>query len=119
MKYLNAFLAVVFALFAAVQFNDTDPLVWIAVYTAVAVLCALAFLGRLSKWPVIVVTVIVAGWMLTLLPGFIDWIRMGTPTITGTMKAGDPHIEVVREFLGLAVALLTLLHLLRLAIRRP
>jgi hypothetical protein len=35
------------------------------------------------------------------------------------MKAEDPHIEVVREFLGLAVALLTLLHLLRLALRIP
>jgi hypothetical protein len=57
--------------------------------------------------------------MLTLLPGFINWLRMGMPTITGSMKAEEEHIEVVREFLGLFLALLAMLHLVRMTWSNP
>jgi hypothetical protein len=40
--------------------------------------------------------------------GMLEWARMGFPTITGSMKAEEPHIEVVREFLGLLIAVLAL-----------
>jgi hypothetical protein len=43
-------------------------------------------------------------WMVTLLPGFFEWIRMGMPSIISEMKAEAPHIELVREFLGLLLA---------------
>jgi hypothetical protein len=114
MKALNWILAVLFTLFAAVQHNDPDPLGWIAVYGAVAVLCGLAALGRAPRWALIAVAIAVIIWMAILAPGMLDWARMGFPDIAGSMKAEEPHIEVVREFLGLFLALLALLHLLRL-----
>jgi hypothetical protein len=119
MKILNGTLALVFALFAALQYHDSDPLGWILVYGAVALCCLMAALGRSNKWLVMGLTVVVAIWMLTLLPGFIHWLRMGMPTITGSMKAEEEHIEVVREFLGLFLALLAMLHLVRMTWSNP
>lgn len=118
MKTLHLSLALVFALFAALQYNDPDPVQWMLVYGSVSALCVGAAFGRFSKPAVIVVSVTVLVWMLTLLPGFLAWIDMGMPSITGTMQAHEPYIEVVREFLGLAIALIVLLHLVRLTFRR-
>ncbi len=117
MKTLNWILAVLFALFAAVQYNDPDPFGWIAVYGAVAALCALGAMGRAPRWALLAVAIVVLIWMVTLAPDMLDWARMGFPTIVGSMKAEAPHVEVVREFLGLLVALLALFHLLRLSRR--
>ena len=44
-------------------------------------------------------------------PAFVDWIRSGMPSITGQMKAESPFIEVVREFLGLTIALAIMIYL--------
>jgi len=115
MNALNWILAVLFTLFAVVQYNDPDPLAWIAIYVAVAVLCALTALGRAPRWALIAASVAAIIWMATLAPGMLDWAGMGFPNIAGRMTAETPHIEVVREFLGLLVALLALLHLLRIA----
>ena len=44
-----------------------------------------------------------------MLPGLIDWVLTGMPSIVSSMKATEPHIEVVREFLGLLIAVVSLL----------
>jgi hypothetical protein len=112
-------LAVIFLLFAGVQYNDPDPLVWMALYGSVSLLCALAALGISLRWPAVALAAVTALWMLTLAPAMLDWARMGYPTIVGSMKAEAPHIELVREFLGLLLALLAQVYLLRMAWRRP
>jgi uncharacterized membrane protein HdeD (DUF308 family) len=111
MKYLHILLALVFALFAALQWNDPDPIPWMAVYGAVAVLCALAVAGRFPQWPTRIVAAAIAVWAILLAPGFIAWVRDGMPSITGAMQAESEYIEEVREFLGLVLALLAVLHL--------
>lgn len=119
MKILNFTLAAVFFLFAALQYNDPDPLVWMLAYAAVGTLCVLAALGGHFKWVVLGLGLLLAGWMATMVPGVIDWVNDGMPSITGAMKAETPHIEVMREFLGLLLALGALVHLWRLAQRHP
>ena len=42
MKILNVFFCIVFIIFAALQYNDPDPYVWIPIYLYTAALCALA-----------------------------------------------------------------------------
>ena len=42
----------------------------------------------------------------------VEWARLGFPTIVGEMHASSPHIEVVREFLGLFIAVIALGRLL-------
>jgi hypothetical protein len=49
--------------------------------------------------------------MLTMVPGMVDWFNSGMPSITAEMQATAPHIEVVREFLGLLITVLALVRL--------
>jgi hypothetical protein len=49
--------------------------------------------------------------MLTLSPGMLNWIDADMPSITEEMQATEPHIEEVREFLGLFITVLALIFL--------
>lgn len=108
MKIFNLFLTLLFALFAAVQFNDPDPWGWALMYGFVAAVCGFAAFGRFHAYALYLGLGIALIWMATLLPGFINWIKMGMPTITGSMKAESPHVELTREFLGLVLCILVL-----------
>ena len=110
-KILYILLAVVFAAFAYLNLNDPDPVVWVLAYSAVAVLFAFAAFGRADRRISGYLALALGIWMLTMAPGMVDWMEMGMPSITSEMKATEPHIEVVREFLGLAIAVLALLYL--------
>jgi hypothetical protein len=106
MKAFNLILALIFALFAALQFNDPDPWGWVALYGWVAAVSALAAFGRRYPWLVYLGLAACLIWLAVLAPGFIAWIQMGMPSIAGSMKAEAPHIELAREFLGLVLAAL-------------
>jgi len=108
MKIINTILALLFALFAAVQFNDPDSWNWILLYLFISVVCFAAAKGRYHKGLLLMAMSGMLAWMAFLLPGFINWIREGMPTIVDEMKTTKPHIEIVREFLGLLLAFLTL-----------
>ena len=104
MKVLHVLAALLFVAFAVVQFNDPDPLGWVAIYLGVAVTAILYLIGRNVSVLGIAGTVVCAVGMLLLLPDFFYWLTHGTPTITGSMKAESPHVELVREFLGFLIA---------------
>jgi len=103
MKYSHLALALLFVLFAYWQLNDPDPLRWIAMYGFVAVTAAWNFFQRPPRWWPWLGLAAAGVWLLTLVPDFISWVQMGAPTITGQMKAESPHVELTREFLGLAI----------------
>ena len=109
MKIFNWFLTALFALFAVVQFNDPDPIVWVIIYSSVAVISGFAAVGKYNKNVILTVIGICIVWMLTLVPGVVEWVNEGMPSITGSMKAESPYIEYLREFLGLFIMLLALL----------
>lgn len=106
MKITYWVLSVVFALFALVQYNDPDPIQWILLYAGVAVHFGMAASGKMYRPAVWLWLAAAAIWAATLLPDFINWIRMGEPSIVDTMKAEQPWIELTREFLGLVLAAL-------------
>ncbi len=108
MKITNTVLGVLFALFAAVQYNDPDSWNWILLYLFVAVVSFAAARGRYHKGLLMIAMVGMLAWMAFLLPGFVDWLQNGMPTIVDEMKTTKPHIEIVREFLGLLLAFLTI-----------
>lgn len=97
-------LALVFALFTLVQYNDPDPIQWMLLYGGVAVFFGMDALGRWYKPAVWLWFAAALLWAATLLPDFLNWINMGEPSIVETMKAETPWVELTREFLGLLIA---------------
>lgn len=104
MKYLHLLVAVLFALFAFWQLNDPDWAIWVMMYGSVAAIGLWSFLSRPPAYLVYLVLLVAVVWMLTLIPGMLDWIQEGMPSIAGQMTAATPHIEVTREFFGLLIA---------------
>lgn len=105
MKIANLILTGLFLLFAVVQYNDPDPWVWIAAYLSVALLFILHSAGKLPRVFLLISFLLFTVWGLTYIPDFINWLNMGAPSVTGQMKATEPHIELVREFGGLVICL--------------
>jgi len=113
MKYLNFFLAALFLLFAVVQFNDPDPLAWVLLYGFVGVVSLMAGFGHSNRYVLLGGLAVILIWLIVLIPEFVNWMKMGMPTITGSMQAEEPHIEYTREFLGLFLCGLALVVHLR------
>ncbi|MCH2083482.1 MAG: transmembrane 220 family protein [Saprospiraceae bacterium] len=104
MKYIaNILIGILFLLFAYFQINDPDPAVWIAIYAAVGLSSLAAIFRNLPTWLPLVGVGLCIAWVVALLPAFINWLQMGAPSITESMKAEKPHIEYTREFLGLII----------------
>lgn len=96
-------MGLLFLLFAYFQINDPDPLAWVAIYTAVAIVAIWAMFAKVPQLVPLAGIVVCIVWTIALLPEFINWLQMGAPSITTAMKAEEPHIEYTREFLGLLI----------------
>ena len=104
-RVIDLLLAAFLAGCAAVQYNDPDPLLWIALYGAGSVLLVLAAAGWRRRWAVLVVLGAYAVVGATLLPGFVDWLlHYPGSDLTAPMAADRPHIEESRELVGLLIA---------------
>jgi multisubunit Na+/H+ antiporter MnhB subunit len=105
----NLIIAIVFVLFALVQYNDPDWYIWGPVYLIPAYFF---YKPETAKNNALVYLPIIgfALWAASYVPAFINWIYHGTPTITGTMKADRPEVELMREFFGLIICIVGLLY---------
>ena len=111
-RAVDAVMLLLFLFAASVQFNDPDPVRWIAVYTLAAVACLLSVLRRLHwAFPALLVLIAVA-WAATLSPHVLGRIPFGDMFSAWEMK--NVGIEESREMYGL---LIVALYMLVLAIR--
>src|SRR5688572_10274990 len=110
MRIVNFVLAVMFLVFASLQVNDPDPVLWILIYGVLAVICILAAFGIYSMKFLIAVTVLLAGFSLIYVPGVLDWLATENKAdlFSEEMKASHPYIEESREFLGLMICVAVL-----------
>ncbi len=118
MKTINIILAVLFLLFASLQFNDdpNDIWFWVLVYAGVGVISGFAAFNRYNMWVLVLGIGVILFQTFRMFPAISSWISSGTPSIVGEMHASSPHIELVREFLGLMVCLVVLVfHYMRYA----
>lgn len=96
--------SLLFLVFALVQLNDADPWLWVSWYVFLALLSVFAAWGRFYRLWVIAGLVLCVLGVARLAPDFMQWMQDGMPTIVASMKAENPYIELVREFLGLLIS---------------
>lgn len=107
MKIVHAILALLFLSFTAVQYNDPDPFLWIAIYGSMTALCVLAFRGKFYPKLMMGLAAAFVIYAILLAPGVYDWWTSDDRSLLfdDLAKMQFPYIEEAREFLGLAICL--------------
>src|SRR4030095_8788237 len=104
MLIFNIIFSFVFLSFAALQYNDPDPYIWIPIYGYGALLCWVAFRNKYYPSALllgIIVYSAYAGFILFEPDAVWDWItKHKAQNIADSMKATNPWIEETREFFG-------------------
>ena len=113
-KVINSLLFLVFILFAFVQFNDPDPVIWITIYALVA---AISLLGNFRVIPRKMIYTLFFGFLIYAgyhFLYFIDFLQIEDKNeLFGEMVYEKPYLEGTREFLGLVLAAFALLFQLK------
>jgi hypothetical protein len=94
-------MAVLFLTAAALQYNDPDPLRWMAIYGLAALSCLLALAGRLPRSVPAVIGLAALAWAATLAPGVVGRVSIGELFESYAMKS-EP-VEEAREMGGLLI----------------
>lgn len=107
MRILNFILAVMFLIFAFVQVNDPDPVVWILIYGIMAVMCILAIFEFYPTKVTLGLLLVMTLYSFTYVPGVIEWLGSDDKTLLfdDIAKMQYPYIEEAREFLGLLICI--------------
>lgn len=111
-------IGVIFIIFALVQYNDPDPWIWIFIYGLVGIIYLASINFSIPKWVIFVVMFSLIISVAYYLPKAMNWFNEGMPSIIGEMKATSPHIEWMREFLGLIICLLAIIWLYKLELTK-
>jgi len=113
MKAFNIVFILLFILFAALQYNDPDPYIWIPLYLFAAFICYQAYKKIYTPALYIVGFTVYGLYALYLLldkTGVLNWAtEHHGENIAETMKATKPWIEETREFFGLVILLVVLI----------
>src|SRR5688572_24730116 len=99
-RLANGIMLLMFLFSAAVQVNDPDPLVWMAIYGAAAVVCLLEIRRRMPAWAPVAVALVALVWAGSL------YYRAHDVPITSLFaewEMQDLGIEEAREMYGLTI----------------
>ena len=111
MRIVNFILAIMFLLFAFVQINDPDPVIWILIYGAMAVLSIMAIFEFYPTKFTIGLLVLYAAYSIVYIPGVLEWLRQENKAMLfdDVAKMQYPYVEEAREFLGLVICIIVLI----------
>jgi hypothetical protein len=111
-RIFNFIFVGIFLLFAALQYNDPDPWIWIPIYGYASGICyAYARGKRPQRFALLGIfgCLIYAAYLLMTQNGVLSWAtEHEAENLVQTMKATKPWIENTREFGGLLIILLVL-----------
>lgn len=113
----NGLFLLMFAFSAFVQINDPDPLLWIAIYVAAAVVCAVELRRRRTPWwapPAVGVVALI--WAGTIAPRVMGIVPFGSMFEEFEMK--DVRVEESREMYGLLIIAVWMLAIAYASARR-
>ena len=96
---LNTLFLLAYLLSAMVQYNDPDPLAWIAIYLAAAGMCIVRFCKRLPKWLPALLTALSLVWIGILLPDIVGQVSLAE--IAESVSMRTRAVEEGREIGGL------------------
>jgi hypothetical protein len=112
MRTFNLVMSLVFILFAALQYNDPDPFIWITIYLFAAFLCWKVYQGIRHRKLMLLAIAIYAVYAVYLFfdhNGVLSWANEhAAESLVHSMKAEKPWIEETREFGGLAILIITM-----------
>lgn len=110
MRIFNFVLAVMFLIFAFVQINDPDPIIWILIYGAMAVVCVMAAFEFYPRKFLIGLAVVYLLYSIYYFPGVQEWLQQDRKSdiFDNLAKMEHSYIEESREFLGLIICVTVL-----------
>ena len=96
----NLVMLLLFVFAAVVQFNDPDPLAWVAIYLAAALMCAMEMRRTTPIWAPATVAAIALAWS-----GYIATRALDVPigTLFAEWEMRNIRVEEAREMYGLAI----------------
>ena len=111
MRILNFLLAIMFLIFAFLQVNDPDPVVWILIYGVMAVYCVMAIFEFYPQKFLLATIAIFVLYSLLFVNGVIDWLQSDNKVglFDDLAKMQYPYIEESREFIGLLICIAVLI----------
>jgi Transmembrane family 220, helix len=111
MRIVNFILAVIFLLFAFVQINDPDPVIWILIYGVMAVLSIMAIFKFYPTKFIIGLLVLYILYSIVYIPGVLEWLKQDNKALLfdDVAKMHYPYVEEAREFLGLWICIIVLI----------
>ena len=110
MRIVNFILAIMFLVFAFLQVNDPDPVLWILIYGAMAIVCIMAMYKVYYKKVMMLLAVGYLVYCVILFPSVVTWLKqdhLGVLFDEG-MTMQYLYVEESREFLGLVICLIVL-----------
>lgn len=110
MRIVNFVLAAMFLVFAFVQVNDPDPVIWILIYGIMAIFAIMAIFEFYPKKFLIAVLILFVLYSFVYIPGLQEWLRQGNKSalFDNVAKMEHLYIEESREFLGLLICIVVL-----------
>lgn len=116
-RAFDLLMLVLFVMSIIVQYNDPDPLYWMAIYALAALVAFMSMRGRLPWQVGAVITAVAVVWAATLAPDVIGKVRF--LDMFGAFEMKNEGIEKSREMYGLLmIALYTGISTFR-AFRHP
>ncbi len=105
MKIFSIIFAIIFLLFCIVQFNDPDPFIWIAIYSSMVVVCAIAAFDYYPRRMYWILLVLFVAYSTMDIPSVLIWLKQDdrAALFDEVAKMKYLYIEETREFLGLMI----------------
>lgn len=113
-KNINFILGILFIIFAFLQLNDPDNLLWFLIYIFVAIICLYSNFKPIPRLLLILTLVGLLTYSAFHFSLFIDYLKTENKgELFGEMVYEKPYLEGSREFIGLLMAALGVFYQLK------
>jgi len=114
-KITNFILCIVFIIFALLQINDPDGVLWFSIYFIVALICLYNNFKPVPKQLLILTIIALLTYSTFHFSLFIDYLETeNKEEIFGEMVYDKPYLEGTREFIGLLIAAFGIIYQLKI-----